>query len=221
MTNDLTVHIIDDEETPRRSLTLLLVSAGFAVRAHKTVSAFLDQLPLSGRACLIVDVRLSRMDGIELLEQLRALNVDIPAILISGDGDVEMAVRAMKAGAADFIKRPCDDKILIAAINRAAAEIISCGPTPVTTERVTNRLRQLTHREHQVLSAVLEGLQNKMIAFNLGISARTVEVHRANVMAKMEARNLAELMRMVMATGTVTAALPGGSAAASARAWLP
>ncbi|MDM9625603.1 LuxR C-terminal-related transcriptional regulator [Rhizobium sp. S152] len=221
MTNDLTVHIIDDEEMPRRSLTLLLVSAGFAVRAHKAISAFLDQLPLSGRACLIVDVRMARMDDLELLEQLRALNADIPAILLSGDGDVEMAVRAMKAGAADFIKRPCEDKILIAAVNRAAAQTLSTGPAPVTTERVTNRMRQLTHREHQVLTAVIEGLQNKMIAFNLGISSRTVEVHRANVMAKMEARNLAELMRMVMATGNAGSALPGGSLSSSARAWLP
>jgi two-component system response regulator FixJ len=218
MTNDLTVHLVDDEEMPRRSLTILLVSAGFAVRVHDTASAFLDQLPVSGKACLITDVRMSHIDGLELLERLRSLNADIPTIFVTGDGDIAMAVQAMKAGAADFIEKPFDDEVLIAAINRAASQKATTSLVITNTEKVASRLRQLTEREHQVLGAVLEGLQNKMIAFNLGISSRTVEVHRANVMAKMEARNLAELMRMVITSGGIAPPVANGSISTSMRA---
>jgi two-component system response regulator FixJ len=218
MTNDLTVHLVDDEEMPRRSLTILLVSAGFAVRVHDTASAFLDQLPVSGRACLITDVRMSHNDGLELLGRLRSLNADIPTIFVTGDGDIAMAVQAMKAGAADFIEKPFDDEVLIAAINRAASQKATTSLVVTNTEKVVSRLRQLTEREHQVLGAVLEGLQNKMIAFNLGISSRTVEVHRANVMAKMEARNLAELMRMVITSGGIAPPVANGSISTSMRA---
>jgi two-component system response regulator FixJ len=218
MTNDLTVHLVDDEEMPRRSLTILLVSAGFAVRVHDTASAFLDQLPVSGRACLITDVRMSHNDGLELLGRLRSLNADIPTIFVTGDGDIAMAVQAMKAGAADFIEKPFDDEVLIAAINRAASQKATTSLVVTNTEKVVSRLRQLTEREHQVLGAVLEGLQNKMIAFNLGISSRTVEVHRANVMAKMEARNLAELMRMVITSGGIAPPVANGSFSTSMRA---
>jgi two-component system response regulator FixJ len=198
MVNDLTVHLVDDQEMPRRSLTFLLVSSGFAVRAYDSVSAFLDQLPISGRACLIKVMRMSHLDGLQLLERLSLLNADIPTIFVTGDGDVATAVQAMKAGAADFIKKPFEDEVLIAAINRVARPKAAASSSAADSEKVACRLRQLTDREHQVLAAVLDGLQNKMIAFNLGISSRTVEVHRANVMAKMEARNLAELMRMVL-----------------------
>ncbi|WP_112945418.1 MULTISPECIES: response regulator transcription factor [unclassified Rhizobium] len=201
MANDLTVHLVDDQEIPRRSLTFLLISSGFAVRAYESASAFLDQLPVSGRACLVKVTRMSCTDGLQLLERLNALNANIPTILVGGDGDVETAVQAMKAGAADFIKKPFEDQALIAAINQATSRRAPPSQAPVDTEMVASRLRQLTDREHQVLAAVLDGLQNKMIAFNLGISARTVEVHRANVMAKMEARNLAELLRMVLTSG--------------------
>jgi two-component system response regulator FixJ len=218
MTNDLTVHLVDDEEMPRRSLTILLVSAGFAVRVHDTASAFLDQLPVSGRACLITDVRMSHNDGLELLGRLRSLNADIPTIFVTGDGDIAMAVQAMKAGAADFIEKPFDDEVLIAAINRAASQKATTSLVVTNTEKVVSRLRQLTEREHQVLGAVLEGLQNKMIAFNLGISSRTVEVHRANVMAKMEARNLAELMRMVITSVGIAPPVANGSISTSMRA---
>jgi two-component system response regulator FixJ len=210
MANDLTVHLVDDQEMPRRSLTFLLVSSGFAVRAYDSASAFLDQLPVSDRACLIKVMRAPHHDGLQLLEQLNLLNADIPTILVTGDGDVAMAVQAMKAGAADFIKKPFEDEVLIAAINHVAARKTSTLPFAADAEKVVNRLRQLTDREHEVLAAVLDGLQNKMIAFNLGISSRTVEVHRANVMAKMEARNLAELMRMVFTLGEVSLPFQNG-----------
>ncbi|MFC5755981.1 response regulator transcription factor [Rhizobium sp. GCM10022189] len=203
MANDLTIHLVDDEEALRRSLTFLLVSAGFAVRAHSSAKAFLQLLPLSGRSCLVTDLRMADIDGIELLQCLRRFSVDVPAIVITGQGDVATAVRAMKAGAFDFLEKPLKEEALVAAIN-AATRQGRPGRVIADYETVAARLRQLTDREHQVLSSVLDGLQNKMIAFDLGISARTVEVHRANVMAKMGARNLAELMRMAITIDAAT-----------------
>ncbi|MFS8148596.1 two-component system response regulator [Rhizobium sp. R635] len=216
MANDLTIHLVDDEESPRRSLTFLLVSAGFAVRAHSCAKAFLDLLPLSGRSCLVTDLRMPEVDGIELLQRLRRFRLNVPAIVITGQGDVAAAVQAMKAGASDFLEKPVREEALIAAINAAVGQRRP-GGTIADSESVAARLRQLTEREHQVLAGVLDGLQNKMIAYQLGISARTVEVHRANVMAKMGARNLAELMRMAITLDTAVQpvetakALPAGS----------
>lgn len=202
MANDLTIHLVDDEEALRRSLTFLLVSAGFAVRAHSCAKAFLDILPLSGRGCLVTDLRMPDIDGIELLHHLRQFSIDIPAIVITGQGDIAAAVQAMKAGASDFLEKPVGEGALIAAINVAMGQRRS-GRAVADCESVAARVHQLTDREHQVLTGVLEGLQNKMIAYHLGISSRTVEVHRANVMAKMGARNLAELMRMAIAIDAV------------------
>lgn len=202
MTNDLTIHLVDDEEVLRRSLTFLLVSAGFAVRAHNCAKAFLDILPLSGRNCLVTDLRMPDVDGIELLQRLRRFSVDVPAIVITGQGDIAAAVQAMKAGASDFLEKPLREEALIAAINLAMGQRRP-GSAIADSESVAARVRQLTDREHQVLTGVLDGLQNKMIAYHLGISSRTVEVHRANVMAKMGARNLAELMRMAIAIDAV------------------
>ncbi|WHO83316.1 response regulator transcription factor [Rhizobium leguminosarum] len=197
MANDLTIHLVDDEESLRRSVTFLLVSAGFAVRAHSCAKAFLELLPLSGRNCLVTDLRMPHVDGIELLHRLHDFNADVPAIVITGQGDVAAAVLAMKAGASDFLEKPLKEEALIAAINEAMGQR-RAGRAVADPESVTARLRQLTDREHQVLIGVLDGLQNKMIAYHLGISSRTVEVHRANVMAKMGARNLTELMWMAI-----------------------
>lgn len=202
MTNDLTIHLVDDEEVLRRSLTFLLVSAGFAVRAHSCAKAFLDILPLSGRNCLVTDLCMPDVNGIELLHRLRRFSVDVPAIVITGQGDIAAAVQAMKAGASDFLEKPLREEALVAAINLAMGQRRP-GSAIADSESVAARVRQLTDREHQVLTGVLDGLQNKMIAYHLGISSRTVEVHRANVMAKMGARNLAELMRMAIAIDAV------------------
>ena len=217
MANDLTIHLVDDEESFRRSLTFLLVSAGFAVRTHSSAKAFLDLLPVSEKSCLITDLRMSGIDGIELLERLRHVGVDIPTIVISGHGDIAAAVQAMKAGASDFLEKPLREETLVAAINRVMAPKRPSRPA-AGSETVAARLRQLTDREQQVLAGVLDGLQNKMIAYHLGISSRTVEVHRANVMAKMGARNLAELMRMA-ATIEALAQPVSDENAAPARTW--
>lgn len=195
------VHIVDDEEPVRKSLAFLLTMTGFTVRVHESASSFLAAAKTIGKACLVTDLRMPDMSGVELLERLEDAGAAIPAVVITGHGDVPMAVAAMKAGAVDFIEKPFEDEVLVEAIKRAASRLEeSTGPVEdVATLRT--RLDSLSERERQVLSGVVEGLANKTLAYNLGISPRTVEVHRANIMAKMQARNLPELVRMSMAMG--------------------
>ncbi|MEQ1955043.1 response regulator FixJ [Mesorhizobium sp. CN2-181] len=201
---DYVVHIVDDEEPVRKSLAFLLTMAGFTVRVHESATSFLALAPGIGKGCLVTDLRMPDMSGVDLLTRLRAARVTMPAIVITGHGDVPMAVAAMKSGAFDFIEKPFEDTVLIEAIGRAAERI---GETPAAAEdgpAVLSRLDQLTERERQVLSAVVAGLPNKTIAYDLNISPRTVEVHRANVMAKMQAKSLPELVRMTLAAGLGT-----------------
>jgi two-component system response regulator FixJ len=197
---DYTVHIVDDEEPVRKSLAFLLTVSGFTVRLHESATAFLATAPAIRNGCLITDLRMPDMSGVELLLKLRHLPTRIPAIVITGHGDVPMAVEAMKAGALDFIEKPFEDETLIQAIKRAAEEIAKTAPGDDIAS-INTRFASLTEREREVLSGVVAGLANKTIAFELDISPRTVEVHRANVMAKMEARSLPELVRMAMAAG--------------------
>lgn len=193
---DYTVHVVDDEETVRNSLAFLLTAAGFAVRLHRSATDFLAAAPSIRDACLVTDLRMPDMDGIELLQRLRAMPVSIPTVVITGHGDVQMAVKAMKAGALDFIEKPFDDEVLFEAIRRAAAEL--AGRTSRDGEAaIRSHFALLSEREREVMAGVVKGLSNKAIARDLGISPRTIEVHRANVMAKMEASSLPELVRMV------------------------
>jgi two-component system response regulator FixJ len=197
---DYTVHIVDDEEVVRKSLAFLLTMAGFTVRVHESATAFLAAAPSIRNGCLITDLRMPDMSGVELLQRLRRLDVRIPSIVITGHGDVPMAVEAMKAGALDFIEKPFEDEVLIRAIKSAADEISNTAPQE-DVSAINARLQTLTPREREVLSGVVAGLPNKTIAYDLDISPRTVEVHRANVMAKMDARSLPELVRMALAAG--------------------
>ncbi|EZQ13590.1 response regulator FixJ [Aquamicrobium defluvii] len=198
--DDYVVHILDDEEAVRKSLAFLLVTAGFAVRVHDSATGFLDAAPAIGRACLVTDLKMPDMSGLELLEKLNAKGLRVPSIVITGHGDVPMAVAAMKAGAVDFIEKPFTDEVLIDAVRRAARRL-----DPATNDNDLLALRArfecLSEREQQVLAAVVAGLPNKTIAYDLAISPRTVEVHRANIMSKMQARSLAELVRMTIALG--------------------
>lgn len=197
---DYTVHIVDDEEAVRKSLAFLLTMAGFTVRVHDSATAFLAAAPSIRKGCLITDLRMPDLNGVELLRRLRDIDAALPSIVITGHGDVPMAVDAMKAGALDFIEKPFEEDVLIEAIERAAEQLAkTTGSEDVGAIRT--RLEQLTEREREVLSGVVAGLANKSIAYDLDISPRTVEVHRANVMAKMEARSLPELVRMAMAGG--------------------
>jgi two-component system response regulator FixJ len=194
-----TVHVVDDEEPVRRSLAFLLATAGFTVRLHESATAFLAVAPSIRDACLVTDLRMPDMTGVELLRQLQARKQRLPAIVITGHGDVPLAVEAMKAGALDFIEKPFDDEVLIAAIKRAAATLEAPADERQDIASIHTRLALLTDRERQVLSGVVAGLPNKSIAYDLDISPRTVEVHRASVMSKMQAKSLPELVRMVLA----------------------
>lgn len=199
--DDFTVHIVDDEEPVRKSLAFMLTMNGFAVRIHESATAFLQFAPSARDAVLITDLRMPDMTGVELIRNLATLQNKIPSLVITGHGDVPMAVDAMKAGAIDFIEKPFEDTVIIDAIGRAAGQLHNSKISTDSIEEVRGRLATLSDRERQVLSAVVAGLPNKAIAYDLDISPRTVEVHRSNVMGKMNAKSLPELVRMALAAG--------------------
>jgi two-component system response regulator FixJ len=195
---DVIVHIVDDEEPVRASLAFLLTTSGFAARAHASATAFLDVAPSIRNGCLITDLRMPDMDGVELLRRLKQAGAMLPAIVITGHGDVHMAVEAMKNGALDFIEKPFSDDVLLESIQRVVELAATRVQSEAMLEATRERLASLSEREAQVLAGVLAGHPNKTIAFELGISPRTVEVYRAGLMAKMQARSLPDLVRMVM-----------------------
>ena len=197
-TSNTVVHIVDDEEAVRNSLAFLLTSAGFAVRVHQNAADFLAIAPAISNGCLVTDLRMPGIDGIELLRRLKALDAMLPAIMVTGHGDIQMAVEAMKNGAIDFIEKPFSDDVLIESITRAAERAAQQTQSAATTEQVRQRIATLSDRERQMLRGVVAGNPNKTIAAELGISPRTVEVYRAGLMAKMQARSLPDLVRMVM-----------------------
>jgi two-component system response regulator FixJ len=193
---DRIVHIVDDDEAVRQSLAFLLGSAGLTVRLYDSASAFLAGLSGVKNGCLVTDVRMPDMTGIELLQQLKSRACHLPAIVITGHGDVPLAVEAMKAGAVDFIEKPFDEEAILHAV-QAALERGVAGEG-VEDPTVAAKLATLSERERQVLEGLIAGQPNKTIAHDLGISPRTVEVYRANLMTKMDARNLSELIRMAI-----------------------
>lgn len=197
-TADIVVHIVDDEEVVRNSLAFLLSGAGFAVRMHDSATDFLAIAGDIKNGCLITDLRMPDMSGVELLRRLRDNGHLLPAIVITGHGDVQMAVEAMKNGALDFIEKPFSDDVLIESITRAVNHAVEQAQSEAAAEQVRQRLATLSEREMQVLRGVVAGQPNKTIAFELGISPRTVEVYRAGLMSKMQARSLPDLVRMVM-----------------------
>lgn len=199
---EYTVHIVDDEEEVRRSLAFLLTATGFTVRVHDSATSFLAVAPSAvGKACLVTDLRMPDMNGVELLEKLNEMGALVPAVVITGHGDVPMAVAAMKAGAVDFVEKPFEDEVLISSITRAAERLHKIAGPGEDVAALRPRLGELSDRERQVLHAIVAGLPNKAIAYDLDISPRTVEVHRANIMSKMRARSLPELVRMAIALG--------------------
>jgi two-component system response regulator FixJ len=194
MPDNRIVHIVDDDEAVRQSLAFLLSSTGLAVRLYDSASAFLAGLASVKGGCLITDMRMPDMTGLELLHQLRAKACGLPAIVITGHGDVALAVEAMKAGAVDFIEKPFDQEAILTAVKAA----LERGGEGGDTAAIVARLASLSERERQVLEGLIAGHPNKTIAYDLGISPRTVEVYRANLMTKMEARSLSELIRMAI-----------------------
>ncbi len=198
---DITVHLVDDEESVRKSLAFMLTMNDFTVRMHESATAFLAFAPGVRAGVLVTDLRMPDMSGVQLIQALGARKLKIPAIVMTGHGDVPMAVEAMKAGALDFIEKPFEDTVMIDAIRNAAQHVVADNDAGDDADLVRERLTLLTDREKQVFSAVVSGLPNKSIAYDLDISPRTVEVHRANVMAKMQARSLPQLVRMALSAG--------------------
>jgi two-component system response regulator FixJ len=203
--SEAVVHVVDDDESARESLAFLLEAADFEVVSHASALALLDALPLDGAGCVITDMRMPDMTGLELVRELNTRGSRVPIIMITGHGDIPLAVEAMRAGVADFIEKPFSESRMLDALNRA----LETAPPPIAphgaqvsdeTTLVRQRLETLSERERQVLDGVVEGQPNKVIARELGISPRTVEIYRAKLMAKMHADNLAALVRMTLST---------------------
>lgn len=198
--SDAVIHLIDDDDGVRHSLTFSLTAAGLAVRAYDSALAFLDSVGSLQPGCIVSDMRMPGMDGLQLRRRLRELRVPLPMIIMTGHADIRMAVEAMKAGVADFIEKPFDDAALLAAIRDALAQSEVTARRERDAQLARARLKALSSRERDVLQGLVAGLPNKSIAYELKLSPRTVEVHRANVMTKMGAHSLSELVRMAIAT---------------------
>jgi two-component system response regulator FixJ len=201
MPSSAVVHVIDDDADVRQSLAFLLSAAGLAVRVHESAVAFLQVLPEVEEGCVITDIRMPQVDGLELQRRLRDLRSGLPVIVMTGHGDVPLAVEAMKGGAVDFIEKPFDDEVLLSAVRAALAWRARQSDRDARAVEIDARIRRLSDREREVLDRLVAGKANKVIAYELGISPRTVEVYRANVMTKMQADSLSELVRMALLDG--------------------
>lgn len=196
--SNIVVHLIDDDEAVRQSLAFLLATAGLAVRVYESADKFLDTVATLQPGCVVSDVRMPGTDGLELQRRLNALGVTLPVIIMTGHADVPLAVEAMKAGAVDFIEKPFEDTLLLSAIQTALDRHGKSIQRDAEVAQLRARLSGLSVRERQVLDGLLAGYPNKTIAYDLDLSPRTVEVHRANVMTKMGASSLSELVRLAL-----------------------
>ena len=201
MSDKTIIHIIDDDAAMRDSLAFLLDVNGYAAKAYETANDFLKDAAARTSSCIISDIRMPGMNGIELVKHLRSAGTTCPVILITGHGDVALAVEAMKAGAADFIEKPFDDSALLEAIRTALGSRPAAIADGSARKEAEARLAELSPRERDVLRGLVAGKINKVIAHDLSISPRTVEVYRANLMAKTGARSMSELMRIALAAG--------------------
>lgn len=191
------IFVVDDDAAVRQSLSLLIRSMSLAVETFESAQVFLDQCDERLSGCLVLDIRMPGMSGLDLQEEMRRRGVELPIIFITGHGDVAMAVRAMKAGAIDFIEKPFNDQQLLDRINQALDIERGWREARHQREQIAARIGQLSPREFEVMTRIVAGQANKVIAIDLGLSERTVEIHRSKVMSKTEARSLAELVSMV------------------------
>jgi two-component system response regulator FixJ len=197
------VYVIDDDEAMRDSLDFLLDSAGFEARLFETAGKFLDALPGLEFGCVVSDVRMPGIDGIELLKRMKAGHSGFPVVIMTGHGDVPLAVEAMKLGAVDFLEKPFEDDRLIGMIESAIRETEPAAKSGALALDIAARIATLSPRERQVMDGLIAGLSNKLIARDYDISPRTIEVYRANVMTKMHANSLSELVRLAMRAGVL------------------
>jgi two-component system response regulator FixJ len=195
------VYVIDDDEAMRDSLHFLLDSSGYQVKLFDTATGFLEALPRLEFGCVVSDVRMPGIDGIELLKRMKAANNMFPILIMTGHGDVPLAVEAMKLGAVDFLEKPFEDDRLAAMIETAIRQAEPAVKNDAVAHDIARRIATLSPRERQVMNGLIAGLSNKLIAREYDISPRTIEVYRANVMTKMQAGSLSELVRLAMRAG--------------------
>jgi two-component system response regulator FixJ len=203
-----TLHIVDDDDDVRESAALLLDAAGYSVFTYPSGVDFLERFDASIPACILLDIHMPGMDGLELQRQLAARDVGYPVIVLTGQGDISIAVQAMKNGAFEFLEKPYLNDVLLAAVRDAFARLEETTEDRAITADSRTRIAKLTGRETQVMQGLLAGLPNKLIAYELDISVRTVEIYRANVMEKLDARSLSTAVRMALAAG-VEPLIPG------------
>ena len=193
------VHLVDDDEAVRRSAGFMLKTSGYRVEAHESGVELLKKSKELERGCILLDIRMPDKDGLEVQQELRAQGVALPIVIMTGHGDVALAVRAMKAGAVDFIEKPFEKATLLQALDAGFGQLDRSAAASERAEEARMRLNALTPRERDVLDGLAKGLPNKTIAYDLDISPRTVEIHRANLMSKLGARSLSEALRLAFA----------------------
>jgi two-component system, LuxR family, response regulator FixJ len=202
------VHVIDDDDAVRDSLAFLLRAAKIDVRDYESATAFLDAAAGDQPGCIVTDVRMSGISGIDLLRRLKARGSTMPVIVITGHGDIQLAVEAMKLGAVDFLEKPFDDEVLLASVKSALGQVEKAEKRETERAELSKRIATLSVREREVLEGLVAGKPNKIIAYDLGISPRTVEIYRAHVMTKMNAGSLSELVRMALLAGLLNVEEP-------------
>ena len=194
-----TIYVVDDDKPALDSLSLLLTAKGYAVRSHESAETFLDAIKQKERGCVITDARMPGMSGLDLLAMMKERRVSMPVIVVTGHGDVHLAVEAMKRGATDFFEKPLDAVALLASVRSALMSENDICPSNAETRILQKRFATLRKREKEVLASLLRGQLNKVMANEIGISVRTVEIHRTNLMKKMQTKSLPELIKMALA----------------------
>jgi two-component system, LuxR family, response regulator FixJ len=196
MSPERLAHIVDDDDAVRRSLAFMLRHAGFRVESHGSGPAFLKAAKTAERGCVLLDVRMPGMDGLEVQQEMNARGIDMPVVILTGHGDIAIAVKAMRAGAVNFIEKPYEKGALLAALEDAYIRLDRNRDNEMLASEAQVRLASLTGRERDVLDGLVSGYPNKTIAYDLGISPRTVEIYRANMMEKLRVRSLSEALRI-------------------------